>query len=189
MKEMVETQFELYMLEKNNEELIKILSKNKSEKDEMLQCSFFFLLFIPQFLGILFLSDWFDKHISSGAGVLSVMIGITSILFLNVFCLNKIRRKLLSKKIGNIEDIDVKKMFKQHYYSYFLEQTANTQILDLSKLKYSREQFETLILSSKNKLPTYAEVLAFDEKYEYLQEEKYKVNIHNIKKEKILNLV
>lgn len=188
MKEMIETQFELYMLEKNNEELIQILSKDKSEKDEMLQCSFFFLLFIPQFFGVLFLSDWFDNHVSSGAGVLSVMIGITSILFLNVFCLNKIRRKLLSKKIGNIEDIDVKKMFNQHYYSYFLEQTANTQILDLSKLKYSREQFEALILSSKNKLPTYAEILAFDEKYEYLEEAKYKVDINNIKKEKILNL-
>lgn len=188
MKELIEKQFELYIAEQNNDDIIKLLSNNKDKKDEMFQCAFFSLLLIPQFFGVLFLCEWLDNNVSHGAATLGVIIGITSIFFLSIFCLNKIKYKYLSKKIESIEDNDVKKMFKQHYYSYFLEQTANNQILDLSKLKYSREQFETLILLSKNKLPTYAEVLAFDEKYEYLQEEKYKININNIKKEKILNL-
>lgn len=69
-----------------------------------------------------------------------------------------------------------------------LNSLVDCEILDHLKLKYSTEQFEALMLSSKNKIPTYSEVIAFNEKYEVLEDSKYKVDIKNIKKEKILNL-
>ena len=184
MKDLIEMKFELYILEKNDS---KVLSKQNIKKHIIIQLLSIFLL-LSQFLGILFLSDWLDKNISNRAGVLGIIIGTALIYAFNIFCVNKIIYKYLSKSDENIEDMDVKKILKQHYYSYFLEQPVDNPTLDILKLKYSAEQFETLILSSKNKLPTYAEILAFDEKHEYLQEEKYKVDIENIKKEKILNL-
>lgn len=184
-KDIIEVKFNDYLTKKNID--YSELSFGRKTDISMFSLSFFIAIFLFSSIILssqLLIGENLDDNLKFVIMLLSVPITVFGAYFIS----QKISSKYLSKKAKKMKQEDLKNILKAKFYNEFTNSLVDCEILDHLKLKYSTEQFETLIVLSKNKVPTYAEVLAFDEKYEYLQEEKYKININNIKKEKILNL-
>lgn len=153
----------------------------------MLALSSFIAIFL--FLSIILSSQLLiGENLDDNLKFVIMLLSIPITAFGTYFISQKISSKYLSKKAKKMKQEDFKNILKAKFYNEFTNSLVDCEILDHLKLKYSTEQFKELILSSKNKIPTYSEVITFNEKYELLEDSKYKVDIKNIKKEKILNL-
>ncbi len=184
-KDIIEVKFNDYLTQKNID--YSELSFGRKTDISMVALSSFIaiLLFSSIILSSqLVMGEKLDDNLKFVIMLLSIPITTFSAYFIS----QKIFSKYLSKKAKKMEPENLKKILKANFYNEFTNSLVDSETLDHLKLKYSAEHFETLILSSKNKTPTYSEVIAFNEKYELLEDSKYKVDIKNIKKEKILNL-
>lgn len=188
MKDLIKNKFELYISKKTRSHAFDILTSKESYNNPLHDIFIFFtLLSIISFLFYLF-SSYFSEDVAIAFSVAFSFFTMPILMFYDIYSSKQREYKYFCNKVDNMNEEELKDLFRMYCYYEFLDTYIDDEILDFLKLKYSAEHFETLILSSKSKTPTYAEILAFDEKYEYLEESKYKVDINNIKKEKILNL-
>lgn len=183
MKDLIKEKFEVYISKKTRDHAFDILSKENY--DNPLNDIF---MFIIPFSIIIFLSCLINSYFSEDSAMAFLIFTTPVLMFYSVYSSKQREYKYFCNKVDNMDDTDLKNLFRMHCYYEFLDTDINDEILDILKLKYSAEQFKELILSSKNKIPTYSEVITFHEKYELIEDSKYKVDIKNIKKEKILNL-
>lgn len=185
IKNIVEKKFDFYITTKNDSDAFKILSKRDKNPYEFI---FGGCLFFIQSLVFIFLLDMLEKHLNFGIMILSAIFIMPLLIITDLFLLQKYDSQHFHKKVQKMRKEDLEKLFKDNFRNDFLNTYIDNELIDLLKIKYSAEHFQTLILSSKNKIPTYSEVLSFDEKYEFWEDQKYKIDIHNIKKEKILDI-
>lgn len=184
-KDIIEVKFNDYLTKKNID--YSELSFGRKTDISMFSLSFFIAIFL--FSSIILSSQLvMGEKLDDNLKFVIMLLSIPITIFGTYFISQKIASKYLSKKAKKMKPENFKEILKAKFYNEFTDSLVDSEILDHLKLKYSAEHFETLILSSKNKTPTYSEVIVFNEKYELLEDSKYKVDIKNIKKEKILNL-
>ncbi len=184
MKDLIKNKFELYISKKTRSHAFDILTSNESYDNPFRDI----FIVLTHMSIIIFTSSLISSYFSEDAAMAFLLFTMPMLMFYSVYSSKQREYKYFCNKVDNMDEEELKDLFRMYCYYEFLDTYTDNEILDFLKLKYSAEHFETLILSSKSKTPTYAEILAFDEKYEYLEESKYKVDINNIKKEKILNL-
>lgn len=184
-KDIIEVKFNDYLTKKNID--YSELSFGRKTDISMFSLSFFIAIFL--FSSIILSSQLLiGENLDDNLKFVIMLLSVPITAFGTYFISQKISSKYLSKKAKKMKQEDLKNILKAKFYNEFTNSLVDCEILDHLKLKYSTEQFEALMLLSKNKIPTYSEVIAFNEKYEVLEDSKYKVDIKNIKKEKILNL-
>lgn len=183
MKDLINEKFELYISKKTRSHAFDIVSKENYDNP----LHDIFIVGIQMSI-IFFLSYLINSYFSEDSAMAFLIFTTPILMFYSVYSSKQREYKYFCNKVDNMDDAALKHLFSMHCYYEFIDTYIDDEVLDLLKLKYSTEQFETLMLSSKNKIPTYSDVITFNEKYEYLQESRYKVDINNIKKEKILNL-
>ena len=187
MKDLINKKFAVYIKKKKKSHAFDIL-KSKESYDNPFRDIFIVLIHMSI---IIFVSSLIHSYFSEDAAMAFLLFTMPILMFYSVYSSKQREYKYFCNKVDNMDEEDLKDLFRMYCYYEFLDTYIDDEILDFLKLKYSAEHFETLILSSKSKTPTYEEILTFNEKYEYLEESKYKVdinNIKNIKKEKVLNL-
>lgn len=184
MKDLINKKFEVYISKKTRSHAFDIL-KSKESYDNPFRDIFIVLIHMSI---IIFVSSLINSYFSEDYAMAFLFFTMPILMFYSVYSSKQREYKYFCNKVDNMDEEALKDLFRMYCYYEFLDTYIGDEILDLLKLKYSTEKFKELILSSKNKIPTYSEVITFHEKYELIEDSKYKVDIKNIKKEKILNL-
>lgn len=184
MKDLIKEKFEIYISKKTKSQAFDILTSKESYDNPLRDI----LIVLIHMSIIIFISSLIKLYFSEDTAIGFLFFTMPILIFYSVYSSKQREYKYFCNKVDNMDEEDLKDLFRMYCYYEFLDTYIDDETLDFLKLKYSAEHFEALILSSKSKTPTYEEILAFDEKYEYLEEAKYKVDINNIKKEKILKL-